>query len=210
MSLFPFYRYRFFDDPFFFNELDFFDPWYDFTLFPPFVPITPQYRRFKHQERLTYSSTNVSNNSKSLEYIPRDPPAEKFRVQSNFQTGRRLEQVKNDNQSLVPFGQYRDSSFSNVESLDDSTLQPRIVNKGNNQKQLEVTVGVKNYLPQELQVSVKNNELIVQGEHQHKDVNGSERSFFFKSTTLPPGTQIDQLESHLDDNGQLKIEGPVL
>ena len=111
---------------------------------------------------------------------------------------------------MVPFGQYRDSSFSNVESLDDSTLQPRIVNKGNNQKHLEVTVGVNNYRPQELQVSVKNNELIVQGEHQHRDGNGSERSFFFKSTTLPRGTQIDQLESHLGNDGRLKIEGPVL
>ncbi len=128
----------------------------------------------------------------------------------NTQTERRLEQAKNDNQSLAPFGQYHDSSFSNGEFLDDSTLQPRIVNKGNNQKQLEVTVGVKNYRPQELQVSVKNNELIVQGEHQHKDANRSERSFFFKSTTLPRGTQIDQLESHLGDDGQLKIEGPIL
>jgi hypothetical protein len=42
-------------------------------------------------------------------------------------------------------------------------------------------------------VSGKNNELIVQGEHQHKDDNRSERSFFFKSTTLPRGTQVDQL-----------------
>jgi HSP20 family molecular chaperone IbpA len=83
MSLFPFYRYPFFDDLFFFNELDFFDPWYDFTLFPSLVPITPQYRRFKHQERITYSSTNVPNNSRSLEQTPPNPPAEKFRIQLN-------------------------------------------------------------------------------------------------------------------------------
>lgn len=73
MSLFPFYRYRFFNDPFFFHDFDFFDPWYDFDLFPPFAPITPRYRLLKHKERLTYSSTNTSNNSESLEQIPQAP-----------------------------------------------------------------------------------------------------------------------------------------
>jgi len=110
---------------------------------------------------------------------------------------------------LAPFGQYRDSFFNNIGSL-DSNFQPRVVDKGNNQKQLEVTVGVKNYRPEEIKVSVTNNELIVQGEHKHKDANGSERSFFFKSATLPPGTQVDQLQSFLNDDGQLRIEGPVL
>ncbi|CAF5041631.1 unnamed protein product, partial [Rotaria sp. Silwood1] len=73
-----------------------------------------------------------------------------------------------------------------------------------------MTVGMKNYKPQEIKVSVKNNELIVQGEHRHKDANRTERSFFFKSTTLPPGTQVDQLQSHLTDDGQLKIEAPFV
>ncbi len=69
---------------------------------------------------------------------------------------------------------------------------------------------MNNYRPPELKVSVKDNELIVQGEHQYKDQNRSERSYFFKSTTLPRGTQVDQLQSHLNDSGQLRIEGPVL
>jgi HSP20 family molecular chaperone IbpA len=142
----------------------------------------------------------VSPNNKLVIEVPiRKPPAD-----------RRLEPVRNDHQSLTQFDQYRDPLLNNAGSLDESNLQPRIVNKGNNQKQLEVTVGVKNFRPEELQVLVKNNELIVQGEHQHKDDNRSERSFFFKSTTLPPGTQIEQLQAHLNDDGQLRIEGPVL
>ncbi len=128
----------------------------------------------------------------------------------NVQTEHRLEQAKNDNRSLASFDQYRDSSFNNIESIDDSALEPRIIDKGNNQKQLEVTVGVKNYRPPDLKVSVKDNELIVQGEHQYKDQNRSKRSYFFKSTTLPRGTQVDQLQSYLNDDGQLRIEGPVL
>jgi len=128
----------------------------------------------------------------------------------NPETERRLEQAKKDNHSLTQFGQYRDPLFDYTGFLGGSDFQPRIVDKGNNQKQLEMTVGMKNYRPQEIKVSVKDNELIVQGEHRQKDANHSERSFFFKSTTLPPGTQVEQLQSFLDDNGQLKIEAPFV
>jgi HSP20 family molecular chaperone IbpA len=128
----------------------------------------------------------------------------------NPETERRLQQAKNDDRSLAQFGQYRDPLFDYAGFLGGSDFQPRIVDKGNNQKQLEMTVGMKNYRPQEIKVSVKNNELIVQGEHQHKDENRSERSFFFKSATLPPGTQVDQLQSSLTDDGQLKIEAPFI
>jgi len=69
---------------------------------------------------------------------------------------------------------------------------------------------MKNYQPQELQVSVRNNELIVKGERQYKDANRSEQSSFFKSTTLPRGVQAEQLQAFLHDDGQLRIEGPVL
>jgi len=128
----------------------------------------------------------------------------------NPETERRLQQAKNDDRSLAQFGQYRDPLFDYAGFLGGSDFQPRVVDKGNNQKRLEMTVGMKNYRPQEIKVSVKNNELIVQGEHQHKDKNRSERSFFFKSAKLPPGTQVDHLQSHLTDDGQLKIEAPFI
>jgi len=128
----------------------------------------------------------------------------------NPETERRLAQTTNDNQNLTQFGQYRDPLFDYVGFLGGSDFQPRIVEKDNNQKQLEMNLGMKNFRPEEIKVSVKNNELIVQGEHQHKDANRSERSFFYKSTTLPPGTQIEQLETHLTDDGQLKIAAPFV
>jgi HSP20 family molecular chaperone IbpA len=128
----------------------------------------------------------------------------------NPETERRVEQVKNDNQSLAQFGQYRDPLFDYNGFLGGSDFQPRIVDKGNNEKQLEMTVGMKNFRPEEIKLSVKNNELVVQGEHRQNDDNHSARSFFFKSTILPPGTQVEQLQSHLTDDGQLKIEAPFV
>jgi HSP20 family molecular chaperone IbpA len=128
----------------------------------------------------------------------------------NPENERRVEQAKKDNQNLAQFGQHRDPLFDYSGFLGGSDSEPRIVDKGNNQKQLEMTFGMKNYRPEEIKVSVKNNQLVVQGEHRQKDENYSGRSFFFKSTTLPPGTQIEQLQTHLTDDGQLKIEAPFI
>jgi HSP20 family molecular chaperone IbpA len=128
----------------------------------------------------------------------------------NPETERRLEQAKKDDKGLAQFGQYRNPLFDYRGFLSGSDFQPRIVDKGNDQKQLELNLGMKNFKPEEIKLSVKNNELIVQGEHQHKDENRSERSFFFKCTPLPPGTQVDQLKSYIGDDGQLKIEAPFV
>jgi len=153
----------------------------------------------EHADANQLASYVTPNNMLVVEVPIRNPEAE-----------RRLEQAKNDDRSLAQFGQYRDPIFDYTGFLSGSDFQPRIVDKGNNQKQLEMTVEMKNCRPQEIKVSVKNNELIVQGEHRYNDENRSERSFFFKSTALPPGTQVDQLQSYLADDGQLKIEAPFV
>ncbi|CAF2145703.1 unnamed protein product [Rotaria magnacalcarata] len=153
----------------------------------------------EHADAVHLASYVTPNNMLVVEVPIKNPEAE-----------RRLQQASDNTQRLAQFGPYRDPFFDYTGFLGGSDFQPVIVDKGNNQKQLELTVGMKDYKPQEIKVSVKNNELIVQGEHRHKDENRSERSFFFKSTTLPPGTQIDQLQSHLTDDGQLKIEAPFV
>lgn len=71
-----------------------------------------------------------------------------------------------------------------------------------------MSLDMKSYKPEEIKVSVKNDELIVKGERQYKDENRSERIFFFKSTVLPPGTQTEQVQSYFTEDGQLKIEAP--
>ena len=123
---------------------------------------------------------------------------------------RRLAQAKNSQEKVAQFGQHRDPLFDYAGFLTGSDFQPRIVDKDNHKKQLEVVLEMKNYKPEEIKVSVKNDELIVKGEHRHKDDKSFERSFFFKSTKLPPGTQIEQLQSYMTDEGQLKIEAPFV
>lgn len=127
----------------------------------------------------------------------------------NPETERRLAQAKTGNHNLAQFGQHRDPIFDYASFLGGS-FQPRVVDKGNGHKQLELSMPMKEYQPEQIKVSVKNHDLIVQGEHKYKDKNRSERSFFFQSVTLPPGTQIDQLQSQLTDDGKLKIEAPFV
>jgi HSP20 family molecular chaperone IbpA len=73
-----------------------------------------------------------------------------------------------------------------------------------------MALAVKNYRPDQIKVSVKNNQLLVQAENNYNDNNRSERSFLTKSISLPPGTQVDQLKSFLNGDGQLEIEAPFI
>jgi len=284
MSFFPIRRYRLYDDPFdrfFGDQLDLFDPWNDFDVFPTALTMRPNAFRWVNQpQRLTHSSCS-GQNGHALQPSSPAPHAEKFRVQLNVagfnpetvkthvegrkviveakqeerqkdgdysireirktydlpehadasqlasyvtpnnmlvievpirnpEAERRLAEKKNDQTNLAQFGAYRDPLFDYAGFLGGSDFQPRIVDKGNNEKQLEIAVPMKTYKPEEIKVSVKNNQLIVQGEHRHKDENRSERTYFYKSTILPPGTQVDHLQSHLTNDGQLKIEAPFV
>ena len=128
----------------------------------------------------------------------------------NPEIERRLEEKKKEEQQLAQFGQQRDPKFDYHRFLSGSDFSPKIVDVGENEKQLQMSLDMKNYKPEEIKVSVKNDELIVKGERQYKDENRSERVFFFKSTALPLGTQIEQVQSYFTEDGQLKIEAPFL
>ena len=89
-----------------------------------------------------------------------------------------------------------------------SSFQSRTSERSESSKPLELTVALKNFEPSEMKVSVKDNQLIVQGEREQNDANRSERSYYYQTTTLPPGTRVDQLQARLSNGSQLKIDGP--
>ncbi len=127
------------------------------------------------------------------------------------QIERRPSQTLFDANTLAQFGQNRDPTFDYTGFVASSAFRPRIVDTNiNGQKQLKMVLEVKNYRPEQIKVSVKNNELIVQAENVYYDNNRSERSFLTKSITLPPGTQVEQLRSFLNIDGQLEIEAPFV
>jgi HSP20 family molecular chaperone IbpA len=123
---------------------------------------------------------------------------------------RRPSQLIADNQALSLFGQYRDPIFDYPGFIASADFRPQIFDIGNGQRQIKMALAVKNYRPEQIKVSVKNNELLVQAENVYQDNNRSERSFLTKSITLPPGTQVDRLKSFLNNDGQLEIEAPFI
>ena len=129
----------------------------------------------------------------------------------NPRTERRPSQTTADANTLVQFGQFRDPVFDYNGFVGSSDFRPKIVaTNQHGQKQLKMALGVKNYRPEQIKVSVKNNELMVQAENVSNDNHRSERSFLTKSITLPPGTQIEQLRSFLNAEGELEIEAPFV
>jgi len=123
---------------------------------------------------------------------------------------RRPSQTIADTQALSLFGQFRDPIFDYPGFIGSSDFRPRLIDVGNGQKHIKMALAAKNYQPEQIKVSVKNNELLVQAENVYNDNNRSERSFLTKSISLPPGTQIDQLKSFLNADGQLEIEAPFM
>lgn len=123
---------------------------------------------------------------------------------------RRPSQTIADNNMLTQFGQFRDPIFDYHGFVGSSDFSPRIVDANMGQKLLKMTVPARNYRPEQIKVSVKNNELLVQAENVYNDNNRSERSFLTKSITLPPGTHADQVRSYLSADGQLEIEAPFI
>lgn len=126
------------------------------------------------------------------------------------QVEHRLSQALPDIQSLSLFGQFRDPIFNYPGFIAHPEFRPRIEDIGNGQKRIKMSLAVKNYRPEQIKVSVKNNELLVHAEHTYQDSNRSERSFLTKSIALPPGTQVDQLRSFLNNDGQLELEAPFI
>jgi HSP20 family molecular chaperone IbpA len=121
---------------------------------------------------------------------------------------RRPSQTFADNQTLAQFGVFRDPIFDYSGFIGSPDFRPRVIDVGPGQKQIKMALAVKNYRPEQIKVSVKNNELLVQAENVYNDNNRSERSFLTKSISLPPGTQADKLQSFLNADGQLEIEAP--
>ena len=115
--------------------------------------------------------------------------------------------TNNDNHHLLSYGQHRRQSFD-YHHFHTSPFTPKVVDGGEQKKKLEMSLPMKNYRPEQIKVSVKNNDLIVQGEHISLNDRNAEKTYFYKSITLPPGTQIDNLQSHLTHDGHLKIEVP--
>jgi HSP20 family molecular chaperone IbpA len=77
----------------------------------------------------------------------------------------------------------------------------------------EVDLDVHGFTPKDLNISVQDNMLTVEGKHEEKSEDGSSYSSrqFIRSFRVPENVQVDQFKSKLARDGRtLRIEAPLV
>ncbi|KAI1711205.1 hsp20/alpha crystallin family domain-containing protein [Ditylenchus destructor] len=64
---------------------------------------------------------------------------------------------------------------------------------------------VQGYRPEELQVDVHGNQLVIHGEHQHNDARQSVHRTFKRMVALPENVQKDTVQCSIDERGRLEV-----
>ncbi|GFQ90276.1 protein lethal(2)essential for life [Trichonephila clavata] len=92
--------------------------------------------------------------------------------------------------------------------------QTSIANSGqsevkNDEKQFQVSLNVKQFKPQEVEVKVVDNFIVIHGKHEKKKDDGGFCSReFTRRYMLPQGCEADTVTSSLDQEGVLTITAP--
>jgi len=105
-----------------------------------------------------------------------------------------------------------DSSIENTKSFDfdsfhRSAFRPKIISTSTNENKLLMSLDLSDYQPEDIKISIKDQELIVKAERKIETDTKKSRTSFFQSTSLPPQTDIEHLKSNYID-GKLIIEAP--
>uniref|UniRef100_A0A0N5B287 SHSP domain-containing protein n=1 Tax=Strongyloides papillosus TaxID=174720 RepID=A0A0N5B287_STREA len=96
--------------------------------------------------------------------------------------------------------------LNEVGELDDAL--PEVVN---NDKEFKVKMDVSHYGPEELKVTVKDNYLQVEGNHEEKnDKYGTIKRSFVRKFALPKGLTEENVKSELTKDGFLTVGGNKL
>ncbi|CDW56538.1 small heat shock protein [Trichuris trichiura] len=79
----------------------------------------------------------------------------------------------------------------------------------NDEKKFQVSLDVKHFKPEELEVTIKDNQLIIHGKHEeNKDEHGFVKREFTRAYWLPEGIKPENFKSNLSAEGVLTIEAP--
>lgn len=76
----------------------------------------------------------------------------------------------------------------------------------NDKDKFGVAVNVAQFRPEELSVSLTDNQIVVEGHHEERnDENGCIERHFIRKYALPDDVNPDSMESHLSDDGVLRV-----
>lgn len=94
----------------------------------------------------------------------------------------------------------------NSDAFYRSAFQPQIFTDEGGQNCIGMKLDVQNYEPNEIKVSVKGNDLVVEAEHSvQRPPTSSTRAYFYKQITLPPNADLRSISSQYHPGGKLHI-----
>lgn len=97
----------------------------------------------------------------------------------------------------------------NFEDFFKSAFEPKIsadVEKGG--KKIDLSLDMTGFKPEQIQIHLKDHDLIVQAESSAADKHHTARSYIYKAVTLPPNIDVDHMRSFLHDGKRLVITAP--
>ncbi|MFH4984060.1 hypothetical protein AB6A40_010769 [Gnathostoma spinigerum] len=78
-------------------------------------------------------------------------------------------------------------------------------------EKFEVEIDVSQFRPEELEVNVRDNELVVEGHHKERsDQDGTVERHFIRKYTIPKGAKPENIVSQLTDQGILSVVAPKM
>jgi len=75
-------------------------------------------------------------------------------------------------------------------------------------KRIDLSLDMTGFRPEQIQIHLKDHDLIVQGESSSSDKQHTARSYIYKAVTLPPNIDIEHMRSFLHDGKRLVITAP--
>lgn len=118
--------------------------------------------------------------------------------------------------ALIPASRYYRGFFNNIFDEGFRELQRlerhlgELQNHNFNNKGLTYRCSVAGYNPEELKVDIKDNELIIQGEHKSENEGQTLQRSFTRSFTLPSNINKEAIQCSINEKGQLEIMAPKL
>lgn len=97
----------------------------------------------------------------------------------------------------------------NFDEFFKSAFEPKIADDSERGgKKIDLSLDMTGFQPDQIQIHLKDHELIVQAESSSKDKQHTARSYIYKAVTLPPNVDVERMRSFLHDGKRLVITAP--
>ncbi|XP_064596974.1 heat shock protein Hsp-12.2-like [Liolophura sinensis] len=115
-----------------------------------------------------------------------------------------MRRMNNQYSSLVPNQQPMDIGWNEAFRMDN----PIVTDKDGNKK-FHLEFDLRQFKPEEINLSTANNVLTVEAKHEEKSDGRLSYREYRRQYTIPEGVNVETLKSKLAHNGVLSIEAPV-